>query len=82
MLERALEGLGEGRGVIVSVSGEPGIGKSRLVAEMQLHMRDRVRFVEGRSVSYAEAFPYSDPGPFATGSASEPTRPRHGCASS
>ena len=58
VLERALEGLGEGRGVIVSVSGEPGIGKSRLVAEMRRHMRDRVRFVEGRAVSYAESFPY------------------------
>jgi ABC-type transport system substrate-binding protein/class 3 adenylate cyclase len=58
VLERALDGLGEGRGVLVSVMGEPGIGKSRLVWEAREATRDRIRFVEGRCVSYAEAFPY------------------------
>ena len=33
VLERAIDGLAEGRGTIVSIVGEPGIGKSRLVAE-------------------------------------------------
>ena len=58
VLERVMEGLVEGRGAIVSVMGEPGIGKSRLVWEVRSRYRDRVRFIEGRSVSYAQTFPY------------------------
>ena len=58
VLERALDGLLDGRGAIVSVIGEPGIGKSRLVAEARCRYADRVRFLEGRAVSYAASFPY------------------------
>jgi ABC-type transport system substrate-binding protein/class 3 adenylate cyclase len=58
VLERVMEGLVEGRGAVVSVMGEPGIGKSRLVWEVRSRYRDRVRFIEGRSVSYAQTFPY------------------------
>ena len=58
VLERAMEGLIEGRGTIVSIAGEPGIGKSRLAAEVRARYQDRIRFVEGRAVSYAAAFPY------------------------
>ena len=58
VLERVMDGLVEGRGAIVSVMGEPGIGKSRLVWEVRSRYRDRVRFIEGRSVSYAQTFPY------------------------
>ncbi len=58
VLERTMDGLAEGRGVIVSIMGEPGIGKSRLVAEVVRSYRDRIRFVEGRSVSYAQDIPY------------------------
>ena len=59
VLERAMDGLQEGRGVIISVIGEAGIGKTRLVAEVRKEYRDSVRFVEGRAVSYAQSFPYS-----------------------
>jgi serine/threonine protein kinase/tetratricopeptide (TPR) repeat protein len=42
----------EGQGSVVSVLGDAGIGKSRLVAELQAFCRDRrVVFLEGRSVS-------------------------------
>ena len=58
VLERTMDGLVEGRGVIVSIIGEPGIGKSRLVAEVRAGTRDRIRFIEGRAVSYAQSFPY------------------------
>ena len=58
VLERAVDGLADGRGVIVSLMGEPGIGKSRLLWEVRSHFSDRVRFVEGRAVSYAQSFPF------------------------
>jgi ABC-type transport system substrate-binding protein/class 3 adenylate cyclase len=58
VVDRVMDGLLEGRGAIVSVMGEPGIGKSRLVWEVRSRFRDRIRFVEGRSVSYAQTFPY------------------------
>src|SRR5919202_3900129 len=58
VLERTMDALVEGRGAIVSVIGEPGIGKSRLVVEVRHRYRDRVRFIEARAVSYAQNFPY------------------------
>ncbi len=58
VLDRAMDGLAEGRGTIVTIVGEPGIGKSRLVAEIRQRTGERVHFVEGRAVSYAQAFPY------------------------
>ena len=59
VLERTMDGLREGRGVVVSVTGEAGIGKSRLVAEIRKEYSDVIHFVEGRAVSYAQSFPYS-----------------------
>jgi ABC-type oligopeptide transport system substrate-binding subunit/class 3 adenylate cyclase len=58
VLERTMDSLVEGRGSIVSLFGEAGIGKSRLVAEICREYRDRVRFLSGRCVSYAHTFPY------------------------
>ena len=55
----ALEGLRSGSGGILAVSGEPGIGKSRLLAELRTAAeRSGVRWLEGRCVSYGESLPY------------------------
>ena len=41
-----------GQGSVVNVFGEPGVGKSRLLAELrQREVISRVRFLEGRSIS-------------------------------
>jgi ABC-type transport system substrate-binding protein/class 3 adenylate cyclase len=57
-LSEVFEGLLECRGAIVSITGEPGIGKTRLVAEVQQRFAGRVRFLAGHAVSYAEAIAY------------------------
>ena len=54
----ALERVTDGIGAIASVTGEPGIGKSRLVADAADGVRDRVRVLEGRGLSYTSAFAY------------------------
>ena len=58
VLERIVDALVEGRGALVSITGEPGIGKSRLLWDVRARYRDRVRFIEGRGVSYGQSFPY------------------------
>ncbi|MEO7837418.1 MAG: adenylate/guanylate cyclase domain-containing protein, partial [Acidimicrobiales bacterium] len=55
----ALHSLAEGRGAVVGVTGEPGMGKSRLLAEV----RGRTttggpRWLESRCVSYGAGLPY------------------------
>jgi ABC-type transport system substrate-binding protein/class 3 adenylate cyclase len=57
-LSEALDGLLEGRGAVVAITGEPGIGKTRLVAELQERFAGRVRFLAGHAVAYAETIPY------------------------
>jgi ABC-type transport system substrate-binding protein/class 3 adenylate cyclase len=57
-LEGVLAELAHGRGAIVVLTGEPGIGKSRLKSEVRERFRDRVRFVEGHAVSYGAQIPY------------------------
>jgi hypothetical protein len=49
----------DGRGQAVGIVGEPGIGKSRLLAEwrQQLHAHE-VTYLEGRCLSYSSTTPY------------------------
>ncbi len=48
-----------GQGRAVAIVGEPGIGKSRLLAEFRRRLAgDRVTWVEGRCQSYSTAIPY------------------------
>lgn len=60
-LDGALERLASGRGEVILLVGEAGLGKSRLVAELHRHAGDRVTWLEGHSRSYGARAPY---GPF------------------
>ncbi|MGH2596654.1 MAG: ATP-binding protein [Actinomycetota bacterium] len=61
---RAIDAAATGGGGIVFVTGEPGIGKSRLVAELRTRFdgvsppHGRSLWLEGRCVSYGESMPY------------------------
>ncbi len=55
----ALDALRAGRGGILVVAGDAGIGKSRLLNELrELAERDGSCWLEGRCVSYGESLPY------------------------
>ncbi len=64
--ERELAALGDflaeaeaGRGQVVAILGEPGVGKSRLVYEFRRSLDERrVTYLEGRGLSYGSAIPY------------------------
>jgi len=54
-----LEALKAGRGGVLVVTGDAGIGKSRLLLELRaLAERGGIRWLEGRCVSYGESLPY------------------------
>jgi tetratricopeptide (TPR) repeat protein len=59
ILHSFLQLVENGRSQAVGIVGEPGIGKSRLLAEFHRQLADgRVSWVEGRCVSYGTAIPY------------------------
>src|SRR5439155_25416482 len=58
-LHALLAQVEEGRGQVVGIVGEPGIGKSRLLAEFRYSLRGRpLRYLQGRCLSYGQATPY------------------------
>ncbi len=58
-LHRVLEHAGEGRGQVMAIGGEPGVGKSRLVFELTNSRRVEGWLVlEAGSVSYGKAVAY------------------------
>ena len=58
-LRQALEQAGRGRGQIVAVVGEPGVGKSRLFYEfIRSHRTEGWLVLESGSVSYGKATPW------------------------
>jgi predicted ATPase len=59
LLHERLEAVVAGQGQVVTVVGEPGMGKSRLLAEYRRGLVGRaVRYVEGHCLSYGSATPY------------------------
>jgi len=60
-LRDALGSLRRGHGSVIELSGEPGIGKSRLLAEL-LGMADAMRSVVVRCDPYASSTPYAAAG--------------------
>jgi class 3 adenylate cyclase/tetratricopeptide (TPR) repeat protein len=57
-LQRAWEQVQAGHGQIVGVTGEPGLGKSRLFYEFKLLSHSGCLVLEAYSVSYGKASPY------------------------
>jgi tetratricopeptide (TPR) repeat protein len=59
ILNNFLRQVENGHGQAVGLVGEPGIGKSRLLAEFRRQVADgRASWVEGRCLSYGTAIPY------------------------
>ena len=59
ILDGFLRQVEDGHGQAVGLVGDPGIGKSRLLAEFRRRVADgRVTWVEGRCLSYGTAIPY------------------------
>src|SRR5262245_12152265 len=59
VLSKLVEEAGSGKGQILAMVGEPGLGKSRLVHEFTRHqLRPGWLVLEGASVSYGKATPY------------------------
>ena len=58
-LQALLTRVTEGQGQVVGIVGEPGMGKTRLLAEFWQHLGDtRVTVLEGQCESYGQATPY------------------------
>jgi DNA-binding winged helix-turn-helix (wHTH) protein/class 3 adenylate cyclase/tetratricopeptide (TPR) repeat protein len=59
LLQERLDAVMAGQGQVVGLVGEPGIGKSRLLAEFRRGLVGQaVRYVEGHCLSYGRATPY------------------------
>jgi predicted ATPase/class 3 adenylate cyclase len=58
-LRGCLDDLRQGRGQVVSMVGEPGIGKSRLKIEIRETLPEGVRWLEGRCQSFTQNTSYA-----------------------
>jgi tetratricopeptide (TPR) repeat protein/MoxR-like ATPase len=58
LLQGRLSSAIGGRGQVVGIVGEAGLGKSRLLHEFRQGLSQDVRYVEGRCLPYGSAIPY------------------------
>lgn len=58
-LQGALRSLEDNRGSRVVITGDPGLGKSRLLSEARQFLRDNARWIEGHANSYMERSTYA-----------------------
>jgi len=59
LLEKSLKDAQGGRGCMVGIVGEPGVGKSRLLHEFRrANAAQPFNYVEGRCLSFGQAIPY------------------------
>jgi class 3 adenylate cyclase/tetratricopeptide (TPR) repeat protein len=58
-LRRCADELRAGRGQVVSITGEAGIGKSRLKVELRDHLPEGVHWLEGRCHAYTQSTSYA-----------------------
>jgi transcriptional regulator with AAA-type ATPase domain/tetratricopeptide (TPR) repeat protein len=58
LLQGRLRSAIAGRGQVVGIVGEAGLGKSRLLHEFRQALAPDVRYVEGRCLPYGSAIPY------------------------
>src|SRR3989304_6152527 len=59
LIKDSLEKVKEGKGQIVCVIGEAGIGESRLIHEFKSSIRDEeINYLEGHCISYGKSFSY------------------------
>jgi predicted ATPase/class 3 adenylate cyclase len=61
-LQKAADQLQQGQGQVVSIIGEAGLGKSRLVQELERQLRSShpsIQWLEGRTLSYQSNLPFA-----------------------
>jgi tetratricopeptide (TPR) repeat protein len=58
LLRRHLDQVKGGKGQVVLISGEAGIGKSRLLLEFRRSIQEEVTWLEGQCISYGKNIPY------------------------
>jgi transcriptional regulator with AAA-type ATPase domain/tetratricopeptide (TPR) repeat protein len=58
LLQGRLRSAVTGRGQVVGIVGEAGLGKSRLLHEFRQSLGPDVRYIEGRCLPYGSAIPY------------------------
>jgi class 3 adenylate cyclase/predicted Ser/Thr protein kinase len=58
ILEKVASGLADGRGQVLTISGDPGIGKTRMLMELKHQLDDKAIWLETRCLSYGGELPY------------------------